>query len=174
MWPSYSKCQRVEQQICIEFCVKLEHPPEETILKIEKATTMGNWWLAASSWQCTRSCILSHADSFGEISNHLGDSSSIQPRFGTLWLLAFPKTRITFEKEEISDCWWDQENVTGQLRAIGRTVLGPKVPTLKGIEASLPYVQCSCIFFSKCLYFSYYMAGYFLDTHTYFKLVKGK
>ena len=29
--------------------------------------------------------------------------SAIQPRFGTLRLLAFPKTKITFEREEISD-----------------------------------------------------------------------
>ena len=40
------------------------------------------------------------------------------------------------------------------------------MPTLKGTEASL--VLCtmflvSCIFFNKCLYFSYYMAGYLLD-----------
>ena len=28
-------------------------------------------------------------------------------KFGALWLLAFPKTKITFEREEISDHWWD-------------------------------------------------------------------
>ena len=41
-----------------------------------------------------------------------------------------------------------------------------KVVTLKGTEALLSYVQMflvSCVFFSKHLYFSYYMAGYFLD-----------
>ena len=31
----------------------------------------------------------------------------LQPRFGALWLLAFPKTKITFERGEISDHWWD-------------------------------------------------------------------
>ena len=35
-----------------------------------------------------------------------------------------------------------QKNMTGQLMAIGRTVWGPKVPTLKGTEASLSYVPC--------------------------------
>ena len=30
----------------------------------------------------------------------------------------------------------------GQLMVIGRTMWGPKVPTLKGTEASLSYVQC--------------------------------
>ena len=32
--------------------------------------------------------------------------------------------------------------MTGQLMAMGRTVGGPKVPTLKETEASLSYVQC--------------------------------
>ena len=44
---------------------------------------------------------------FGEASNHPGDSAPLQPRFGTLRLLAFPKTKITFEREEISDHQWD-------------------------------------------------------------------
>ena len=38
--------------------------------------------------------------------------------------------------------------------------------TLRGTEASLSYVQCFlCVVYSfnKCLYFSYYMAGYLLD-----------
>ena len=30
----------------------------------------------------------------------------------------------------------------GKLMVIGRTVGGPQVPTLKGTEASLSYVQC--------------------------------
>ena len=52
------------------------------------------------------SCITSHAEFFDETSNHPGDSATLQPRCGTLWLLAFPKTKITFEREEISDHQW--------------------------------------------------------------------
>ena len=66
---------------------------------------MGNWWLAASSWQCACSRITYCAEFFGKTSNHPGDSASWEPRFGAVWLLA--KTKITFEREEISDCWWD-------------------------------------------------------------------
>ena len=44
---------------------------------------------------------------FGETSNHPGESVPLQPRFGILWLLAFPQTKITFEREEISDHQWD-------------------------------------------------------------------
>ena len=68
---------------------------------------MGNWWLAASSWQCACSCIMSHAEFFGETSNHPGDSAPLQLWFGTLWLTDFPKSKITFEREEISELQWD-------------------------------------------------------------------
>ena len=44
---------------------------------------------------------------FCETSNHPGDSAPLQPRFGALRLLAFPKTKITFEREDISDPQWD-------------------------------------------------------------------
>ena len=79
----------------------------ETIRMIQKAEALGNWWLAASSWQHACSCITSHAKCFSKTSNHPGDSAPLQPRFGALWLLAFPQTKITFEREEISDHWWD-------------------------------------------------------------------
>ena len=39
--------------------------------------------------------------------SHPGDSAPLQPRFGALGLLAFLKTKSTFEREEISYCWWD-------------------------------------------------------------------
>ena len=51
-------------------------------------------------------CLLMHyvpCRVFNETSNHPGDSAPLQPRFGILQLLAFPKTEITFEREEISD-----------------------------------------------------------------------
>ena len=35
--------EQVEQQICINFCIKLEHSSMEIIWIIEKATAMGNW-----------------------------------------------------------------------------------------------------------------------------------
>ena len=35
------------------------------------------------------------------------------PRFGTPWLLAFPKTKITFKREVISARWWDSGKYDG-------------------------------------------------------------
>ena len=79
---------------------------------IQKAAAMGNWWLAASS-QHVHSCIMSPAEFFGKTSNHPGDSATLQPRVGTLRLRAFPKTKITFEREEISDHQWDSGKCNG-------------------------------------------------------------
>ena len=131
----------LEQRICIKFCVELEQSSIETIEKIQKTAGMGNWWLTASS-QHTGSRITSRGEFFGEISNHPGDSDPLQPRFGALRLLSFPKTKITFERKEISDSQWDSGKYDTELIAIGRTVWGPKVPTMKGTEVSLSYVQC--------------------------------
>ena len=101
VWTLHKK--QVEQQICTKFCVKLEHSSMETVRVIQKAAAMatGNWQLHQ---QPDSSCIMSHAEVFGETSNHPGDSAPLEPRFGALQLLAFPKTKVTFEREEISDC----------------------------------------------------------------------
>ena len=74
---------------------------------IQKAAAMGNRWLAALLQQHTCSYIVSAAQFFGETSNHPGDLAPLPTRFGTLHLLGFPKTKITFEREEISNYWCD-------------------------------------------------------------------
>ena len=153
----------VEQWICIKFCVKLEHSSSETIQMIEKAAAMGNWWLAASSGQLACICIMSCTEFFGETSNQTGDSAPLQPRFRALWLLAFPKTKITLERKKFHTISEIQENTTGQLVAIGRTVWCRKVPTLKGTEASLSYVQCFLYLLSSSVNISIFHISW-LDT----------
>ena len=127
---TFKMTERVEQRICIEFCVKLEHSSTETIQMIQKSTAMGNWWLAASSQQRTHSCVRFGAEFFVKTWNHPGDSGPLQPRFGVLELLYFPKTKIAFEREEISDWmrfrkiqqgnWWR----LGELCEVPRCLLG--------------------------------------------------
>ena len=90
----------VEEWICTKFCIKLKHSFVETIWVIQKATAMG-----------PLVHLISHRG-FGKTSNHPGDSAPLQPRSGTLRLLAFPKTKITFEREEISDHWWHSGKYT--------------------------------------------------------------
>ena len=40
---TFKMTEQVEQQICIRFCVKLEHFSVETIWTIQKAAAMDNW-----------------------------------------------------------------------------------------------------------------------------------
>ena len=40
---TFKMTEQVEQQICIQFCIKLEHSCVETIRMIQKAVAMGNW-----------------------------------------------------------------------------------------------------------------------------------
>ena len=108
---------------------------------------------------------MSCAEFYSETSNHPGDSAPLKPRFVTLQLLAFPQTKITFEREEI------QENTTGQWMAIG-TVWGSKVSTWKGTEVSLSCVQCFLYLASSSvnlsLFHSTWLDIFWTDlTHTY-------
>ena len=92
-----------QHQIYIRFCIRLEHSSADTVQMIQKAAAMCNQGLATSSRQRTGSRIMSCAEFFGETSNHASDSAPLHVRFGALQLLAFLKTKITFEREEISD-----------------------------------------------------------------------
>ena len=141
--------------------MKLEHSSTETIQMIQKAAAMGNWWLAASSRKHTCSCIMSHAEFFGDTSNHLDNSAPLQPRFGALWLLAFSKTKIIFERDEISDHQDSGKYNRAAGMAIGRTVWDPRCLVWRRLRHHCPMYNVSCIF-NKCLYFSYYTAGYLL------------
>ena len=132
----------VEQRICIKFCVKLEHSSTETIRMIQKATARGKWWLAASSQQCSSSCITSHAEFFGKTSNHPGDSAPCSPDRVPCDFWLFPKLKSSFKGKRLQTIDEIQENMWGQLMEIGRTVWGPEVPTFKGTEASLSYEWC--------------------------------
>ena len=170
---AFKMTEWVEQWICIKFCVKLEHSSVETIRMIQQAEAMGNRWLAASSQQHVHSCITSCAEFFSKTSNHPGDSAPLQTRFVIiLWHLAFPQTKITFERKEISDCPWESGKYDGAadsdwgdcVRSQGAYSEGDW-----GVIVLCTMFLVSCIFFNKCLYFSYYMAGYFMDRHCVYK-----
>ena len=103
---------------------------------------------------------------FGKTSNPAGDSASLQPRFGTVWLLAFPIINITFEREEIWDHRWDSGKYNGAADGYWENCVRSQSAYFEenwGIIVLCTMFLVSCIFFGKCLYFSYYMAGYLLD-----------
>ena len=158
--------ERVEQQSCIEFCVKLEHSSAQTIQMIQKAAAMGNWWLTVSSWRHASSCSTSHVEFFRETSNHSGDTAPLQPIFGALWLLSFPQTKITFERKEISDHWHNSGKYDGAADGDWENCVRSQGDYFEGDWGVIVLCTMSllpCIFFDKCLYFSYSMAGYLLD-----------
>ena len=109
---------------------------------IQEAVAMGNWWLVASSGQLARSCITSSAELSGETSIHPGDSNHYSPDLLPCDFWLFPKLKLPLKGKRFQTINEIQENIMGQLMAIGRTVWGSKVPTLKGTEASLSYVHC--------------------------------
>ena len=59
---------------------------------------------SASSWQCACPFYSSRVHFFGKASHQPGLSAPLQPRFGSLRLLAFPKAKIAVEREEIFEC----------------------------------------------------------------------
>ena len=148
--------EQIEQQICIKFCINLEHSSTEAIWMIQKAPAMGSWWLAASSQQQTCSCIVFFRV-FGETSNHPGDSVPLQPRFGVLLLLAFSKTKITFERKEISDLQCDSGKYKGTADGNWENCVrsqGAYFDEDWGIIVPCTTFLVSCILFHRCLYFS--------------------
>ena len=59
---------------------------------------------SASSRQCACPFYSSRAGFFGKASHQPGLSAPLQPRFGSLWLLAFPKVKISVEREKMCEC----------------------------------------------------------------------
>ena len=59
---------------------------------------------SASPRQCACPFYNSRLGFFGKTSHHPGLSAPLQPRFGPLRLMAFPKTEIAVEMDEICEC----------------------------------------------------------------------
>ena len=79
------------------------------------------------------------------------------------WL--FPKLKSLLKGKKFQTIDEIQENTMGQLMVIGISVWGPKVPTLKGTEVSLSYIQCFLYLVSSSINvsFPYYIDEYLLD-----------
>ena len=97
-----------QQQICIKFYINFEHFSTETVRMIQKAKQ----WAAGDS-QLQHDSVPALMQSFLQNIESRRWLRPLQPTFGALWLPAFPKTKITFEREEISDRWWDSGKYDG-------------------------------------------------------------
>ena len=137
---TFQMTERVEQQICIKFCVKLDIP----LQKLFRWFRRPQLW-ATSDWQL-------HYHSVSVHESHLMQSflvkhqitQAIQPLYSPdlapcdFWL--FPKLKSPLKGKRFQTVNEIQENTRGWLMVIGRIVWGPTVPTLKGTKASLSYV----------------------------------
>ena len=129
-----------EQEICIKFYWNLNMPPQNLFgwLRRPQLWTTGDWQLHHNSVPAHISHLVQSFLAKYEI------TQVTQPATAHIWC---PVTSGFFQN------WnhlWNgrdfrlseiQENMMGQLMETGRTVWGPKVPTLKGTEASLSYIQ---------------------------------
>ena len=164
VWPLHQNDWVSRAWIYIKFCIKLEHSFMEIIWMIQKTKAMGNWWLGSF---IMTSCLLMHHISCSSVVKHhitrwLSPSTAPLVPFN-FWL--FPKLKSPLKGKRFQTLNEIQENITGQLMAIGRTLWHPKVPTLKrdwDVIVLCTMFLVSCIFFSKCLYFAYYISGDFL------------
>ena len=157
---AFKMTELVEQQTYIKFCITLEHSSAESIQMIQKAAAMGNWWLTALSLQHAYLCIMSCAELFGETSDYPGDSAPLQPRFGALGLLAFPKTEITLE---ISDHWWDSGKYNGAVDDDWENCVRSQGAYSEGDWGIIVLCTMFLVPSSINVSFSHYMARYLLD-----------
>ena len=164
--------ERVEQWICIRFCIKLEHFPCRNYSD-DSGRSFGQ--LVISSFFTTVRLLMHHAqgrsECFGKTANHPGDSAPNSPDLAPCDFRLFLKLKSPLKGKRFQTNHEIQECMMGHLMVIGRTVWGPKVPTLKGTEVSLSCVQCfSCILYllqSLCLFFilhSWMPSGQTLNT----------
>ena len=152
---TFKMTERIEQWICIKLCIKLEHSFTETIWMTQKAAAVGNWYWAAASPRRTHSYITPHAEFLGKTSNYPADSGPLGLIFGALPLLAFPKTKITFESEEILNHQWDSEKYDGAANDNWELCEVPSCLLWRELRTHYPMhnASCICIFFNKCLFF---------------------
>ena len=126
-------------------------PPGQTInkeyylnvLSLLRNAICQKWWQLWTSgdWQLHHGNMPAHASCL--VQSFLVKHQIIQVTQPPSRLdLAFLQTKITFEREEISDCWWDSGKYDRAANGDWRAVWGPKLPTLKGTEESLSCVQC--------------------------------
>ena len=149
---TFKMTEWVGQQICIKFCIELEHSSVETIQVIQRPQ---QW--ATGDWQLHHNNTPVHASRLMQcyLAKHqiTQVTQPLLPRCGALWHLAFPTTKITFEREEWFQTFSEiQEYMMGQLGSTwrGRWRLGelcevPRCLLWRGLRCLCPVYNVSCI-----------------------------
>ena len=156
----------VEQRICIKFCVKLEHSSTENSHMIQKAATMGNWWLAASPWQCACSCITSRAVFWWNIKSLRWLSPLYSPYMVPWDFWLFPKLESPLKGKRFQTTNEIQENTSWKLIRLGKQCDVLRCLLWRGLRRHCPLYNVSCMFFNKCLSF-FIFHGWIPNGQTY-------
>ena len=143
MWPLHSKWLRQwSSKSASNFVLSnLEHSSAETILMIQRATAVGNWWLAASSHNTPAHAL------------HLMQSFLVkqqttqvtQPRYSpdlapcNFWL--FPKLKSPLKGKGFQTTYEIQGNTTGPPMVISRCLLW------RGLRQHCPVYNVSCVLY---------------------------
>ena len=131
---AFKLIERVEQQICNKFCIKLEHSPTETIGWFRRPNL---WELVIGSFILTMHPLMHRISCRVFLAKYQITQVTQSPYSPDMvpcdfWL--FSKLTSPLKGKRFQTIDEIQENTTGQLMVIGRTVWDSKVPTLKGMR----------------------------------------
>ena len=141
---TFKMTERAEKWICIIFWVKLEHSSMQTKDDSEgpsyRQPVMGSF--------ITTTCLFSYHVLCRVLVKHQ-ITQVTQPHYRPdlsscdIWL--FPKLRSLLKGKRFQTAHESQENTTGQLIVIGRTVWGPRCLLQRGLRCHCPVYNVSCI-----------------------------
>ena len=154
VWPSHSKSlSELSNRSASNFALSLNIPLWKLLAWFRRLQL----W-AAGDWQPHHDNVPTHGtclmQSFFVNIKSPRWLSRIRPRFGTLQLLVFPKTKITFEREEISDHQWDSGKYDGAADGDWENCVRSQAAYFEGdwgIVVLCTMLLSSSIFFNKCL-----------------------
>ena len=147
---AFKMTEHAEQWICIKFALSLSIPLQKPFRWCRRPQL----W-ATGDWQLHHDNVSTHASRVMQsflwwlvmTSNHPGDSAPIQPKFGALWLLAFPKTKVTLKGKRFRTIDELQENMTGSWWQLGELCEVPRCLLWRGLRHHCPMYNVSCILY---------------------------
>ena len=117
---AFKMAEQVEQQICIKFCVKLEHSSVETIWMIQKVGATGDWQLHHDNTPAHASCPVQSFFVKHKITQEA--QSPLGPDLAPCDFWIFQKLKSPLKGKRLQTVTEIQENTMGQLMAVGRTL----------------------------------------------------
>ena len=157
--------EQVEQWICIKFCVKLEHSSAK-LFGYSEGRSYGKMLIGSF---ITTMCPLMHHVSCRGFWQNITSPRWLSPPAAQILCPAtsgFSQNLNHLWKGRDSDHWWDSGKYDRAEDGDWENCVRSQGAYFEGDWGAI--VLCtmflvSCIFSNKCLYFSYYMAGYLLD-----------